>query len=190
MTSPQPIPINSFRPHSSTTASGTQADPGHRPPFNIERQTDSQPRGGRVLGPNELYSGLEAEDGRVIQALRLLKECREQVREASLIDAKSDFIGYDENMMRALGTLRKLFALREIGDGFAATINALIWALQERESDPLTARQFSTVIEVVDQLRRRPKLHFDSSMKLMDQLEDSELDTEPPIFDVLLESEK
>jgi len=90
-------------------------------------------------------------------------------------------------MMRARCHLRDLFALREIGDGFGATINAIIWGIHNKDAEVLTTRQLSLVIEVLNELRKKPLLHFDSAMKLVDQLEDSDLDTEPSTLDSFIE---
>jgi len=139
----------------------------------------------QVLTPQDLYRDLDYRDGYVVEALQLLKECAGHLTAATHADPAADFVEYDEQIMRASERLRRLFALREIGDGFGATINALLWALQNQLGERLTAKQLSNLLDVIDQLRKRPMLHFDSSMRLLDQLEDSCLNIEPPGLDLL-----
>ncbi|MGA3133430.1 MAG: hypothetical protein ABSD59_21765 [Terracidiphilus sp.] len=186
MQQPKLIPIDSYR---RTAVSSGTAGPSSSYSFSIdvEEQNVAQRLGSNILSPAELYPNLEAEDGRVIQALYLLKQCCEFLGCAIQIDPRSDFISYDERMMRVRQLLRRLYALREIGDGFGATINAVIWGLRRKESEALTTRQLSTVVEVLSQLRKRPILHFDSAMALLDQLEDAELDVDPPFIELLTE---
>jgi hypothetical protein len=138
-----------------------------------------------VLTPAELYPDLESKDGYIVEALQVLTECANHLTVASSIDPAVDFVAYDEQIMRASERLRRLFALREIGDGFGATVNALLWAIQNRLAEPLAAKQMAAVLNAVNQLRKRPLLHFDSSMSLQDELEDSGLNIEPPDFDLL-----
>lgn len=138
-----------------------------------------------VLTPAELYRDLDSKDGYIVEALQVLTECAGHLTAASHIDPTVDFVAYDEQVMRASERLRRLFALREIGDGFGATVNALLWALQNRLAEPLAAKQMAAVLNVVNQLRKRPLLHFDSSMSLQDELEDADLNIEPPVSDLL-----
>ena len=122
-----------------------------------------------------------------IGAIRLLNECGQHLCVAMRVDVTSDFIDFDEKVMRAKDSLRKLYALRAIGDGFGAVVNAIICAFANKDPEGLAPPQISTVIEVLRQLRKRPMLHFDSSMNLLDQLEDSGLNIEPPFFELLTE---
>lgn len=184
------VPINSYQRPSSTGAGEAFASaPDQSFSIQVERRSTFDRFDANVLDAPELYPDLEVQDGRVIQALRLLKECSDHLQSATEIDTNSDFIDYDEKMMRVRNALRNLYALRGIGDGFGATISAVIWSLRKKESEPLTAQQISKLVEVLSQLRRKPMLHFDSAMNLLDQLEDSNLDFDPPFLDLLTEFE-
>lgn len=138
-----------------------------------------------TLDASALYRNLAPEDGRVIQALGLIGRCTGHIEAASTIDARRDFIGYDEELIRAKDSLRKLFALRDIGDGFAAVINAVLCAIANCEERVLSAKQFSSLLSVLRQLRKKPMMHFDSATPLLDELEDSDLDIEPPFIGAL-----
>jgi len=115
----------------------------------------------------------------------LIARCTEHIEAAAKIDAKADFIGYDEELIRAKDFLRKLFALRDIGDGFAAVINAVLCAVANGEEKALSAKQLSALQNVLKQLRKRPMMHFDSATPLLDELEDSDLNIEPPFIGAL-----
>ena len=133
-------------------------------------------QGSATLVPSDLYPTLGPDDGEIIQAIALLGRCMETLESARQINDKTDFIAYDEEMMRVRQELRQLFQLRQIGDGFGATVNAVLWALQNKDPERLSQRQLSVVVETLGQLRLKPLLHFDTAMTLMDQLEDSDLD--------------
>lgn len=187
MSAARVIPISAYERPSLTSASGTPFGPSSVLEItNLASECAEFQAGAlRALSPDELYSSLESHDGDVIQALRLLSKCRESLTAAVLIDPIEDFFAYDEQMMRVRESLRRLFDLRTIGEGFGATINAIIWALGNVDLKPLSPAQISTVLDVIDQLRKRPLLRFESSMGLLDQLESSELDIEPPFSGLL-----
>jgi hypothetical protein len=180
--------IDEYQRHPSLT-SGTSVNHRADQHFSISLKNVAavQSENAAVLKAVDLYPSLEVQDSEIIQALQLLGSCIEWLQAARQIDSEADFIGFDETMMRARGHLRDLFALRQIGDGFGATINAILWALHNQEVDILTPRQLTFVIEVLGELRRKPLLHFDSAMKLLDQLEDSNLNIEPSRIDFILE---
>jgi hypothetical protein len=180
------IPIDRNQHPSFTGMPGSfDSSPDHRISISVDGNTVLQPENAKVLTPAELYPDLDDRDGPVIQALRLLTDCLEQITLAGQIDPGVDFTSYDERMMRASDSLRKLYALRDIGDGFGASINALMWAIRNKDTEALSGRQTSTMLEVIKQLRNKPMLHFDSAMTLLDQLEDSELNIEPPFVELL-----
>lgn len=192
MSAAQIISISAFERHSFTSASGTPFGPSSVLEItNLASEGAAlQTEAHSALNPDELYSSLESHDGDVIQALRLLSRCIESLTAAATIDPMKDFIAYDEQMMRVRDSLRKLFGLRTIGEGFGATINAIIWALGNVDLKPLSPAQISTVLDVIGQLRKRPLLRFESSMGLLDQLEASALDIEPPFSGLLDEVEE
>jgi hypothetical protein len=187
MSAARVISISPSERHSFTPASGVPLNPSSVQEItNLGSGIDVlQSNLNRVLDPDELYSSLESHDSDVIQVLRLLRNCRESLIRATAIDPVEDFISYDEHMMRVRDSLRRLFDLRVIGDGFGATINAMIWALGNVDMRPLSRPQILTVLEVIDQLRKRPLLRFESSMGLLDQLEAAELEVEPPFADLV-----
>jgi hypothetical protein len=144
-------------------------------------------QGTATLIPSDLYPTLGPDDGEVIQAIALLGQCIDTLERARQIEDKTDFIAYDEEMMRVRQELRQLFQLRQIGDGYGAVVNAVLWALQNKDPERLSQRQLSVVVATLGQLRLKPLLHFDTAMTLMDQLEDSDLDIDPSSLAEMLE---
>ena len=143
---------------------------------------------GNTLDMEALYPFAESGDGLVL-AGRLLATCVDHLELVQTIDAAKDFISYDEQMMRVRVGLRELFALREIGDGFGSIVNAVLWSVSIQE-EPLTRRQLQVVILALQELSRRPLMHFDSAMAVIDELEDAGLATECDFIDSLLDVEE
>jgi hypothetical protein len=179
------IAIDAYQRDSSVAASGGSNFASRMFEITATGSAVPQRSATNVLTAVDLYRDLDSKDGYIVEALQLLTECASHLIAASHIDPTVDFVAYDEQIMRASERLQKLYALRDIGDGFGAAINAVLWAIHNRLAEPLTAKQMAAVLDVINQLRKRPLLHFDSSMSLQDQLEDSDLNIEPPVFDLL-----
>jgi len=180
--------IDVYRKSSSTEFSGSEiASSTQQFAIRVERNSLGGSDGANTLGTAELYRSLDSQDGTLIQAIRLIHECIENLHSAERIDSNLDFIGYDEKVMRLKDLLRKLFMLRSIGDGFGSVVSAIIWGLKNQEPEALARPQISVILDVLGQLRKKPMLHFDSSMNLLDHLEDAGLNIEPPIVGLLSE---
>jgi hypothetical protein len=168
----------------SGSSTGTFSEGNLAVSVNTET-ADGSSRAG-LLQATDLYPFSEVEDGAVLQALRLLGTCIEFLRAVQEINGEVDYIAFDEQLMRARAALRDLFALRRIGDGFGALVSAILWALENGETEVLSRRQISAVIESLRALRRRPMMHFDSAMLLIDELEGAGLAVEPGAIDSLV----
>jgi hypothetical protein len=139
-----------------------------------------------VLRPNELYPFSDVNDAVLFQALEMLGECVEVLESAQRIDPTTDYIGFDEQMMKARSSLRDLFDLRSIGDGFGSVVNAILWSLKNKDTETLNRKQLSIILESLKELKRKPLMHFDTAMSVVDQLEEADLVVEPPILDTLI----
>jgi hypothetical protein len=140
-----------------------------------------------VLRPNELYPFSDVNDAVLFQALEMLKDCVRVLELAQRIDPLADYIGFDEEMMEARAILRNLFDLRSIGDGFGSVINAILWSLKNKDTETLNRKQLSTVLESLKELKRKPLMHFDTAMSVIDQLEEADLVVEPTMLDELID---
>jgi hypothetical protein len=140
-----------------------------------------------VLRPNELYPFSNVDDAALFQALQLLTDCVKVLESAQRIDPDADYIGFDEQMMRARALLRDLFSLRSLGDGFGSVINAVLWSLKNKDTETLTRKQIATLLESVKELKRKPLMHFDTAMSIVDQLEEADLVVEPSMLNDLVD---
>jgi hypothetical protein len=139
------------------------------------------------LKPRDLYPDAEL-DSVVANALRFAdraKSALEAARETNPID---NFFSFDEQIITAHALIAKAFRYRNIGDGFAAIINALNWALANRTPGSPNNRQLSVMLETLDRLIEGPFIHFDTAMTIMDELENAELEIDPPVLDLLTSS--
>jgi hypothetical protein len=89
--------------------------------------------------------------------------------------------------MRARAILLKAFVYRDIGEGYAAVVNAVIWALANRKPGLPSRRQINVILTSMGRLISGPYIHFDTSMQILDDLEEADLDIEPPSLDILIE---
>jgi hypothetical protein len=148
------------------------------------------PHGGsespQPIEPHQLYPFSDPDDSAILQALAQLGTCVSALQRAQRIDPNIDYLSFDEELIRARASLRGLFALRSIGDGFAAVINASLWSLKNREADVLNKRQLLVLQNCLNTLKQRPILHFDSAAMLLEEMEAANLAIEPDRMDELL----
>lgn len=139
------------------------------------------------LTPRDLYADAPA-DSRIARALDLIERAKKVLEKARDTDRAENFFEFDEQLITAHALLKKAFRCREIGDGYAAIINALNWALANRPADSLNKRQLGSMLAALERLLHGPFIHFDSAMAIMDELETAELDIEPPALALLTSS--
>jgi hypothetical protein len=137
------------------------------------------------LSPRDLYPEF-LDDSRLLKALGLIERIRLILQGALSLDPSDDFFSFDQEVMKARALLEKVFRYREIGEGFAALINANIWALANRSPGSPSKRQINTILASLDRLANGPYMHFDTAMQVMDDLEGADLDIEPPSLDILI----
>jgi len=142
--------------------------------------------GMKSLSLQQLYPDLP-EGSRMLKGLGLIERARVTLQNALAFDPLSSFFVFDQEIMRSRALLVKAFEYRDIGEGYAALVNALIWALANRKPNSPSRRQINVISAAVDRLTNGPYMHFDTAMQIMDDLEDADLDIEPPILDVLTE---
>ena len=125
------------------------------------------------------------EETRLIKALDYVERASLSLRNALAFDPSGQFIPFDQELIAARSLLLLSFRYREIGDGYAAIINASIWALANRGAAGLSKRQVNVIIGALERVSGGPLLHFDTAMQVLDELEAAELDIEPPTLDLL-----
>jgi hypothetical protein len=141
---------------------------------------------GAPLSLQQLYPS-QTDDSRQFKALNLLERARVTLLDALNFDPSANFLQFDQEIMRARAILLKAFMYRDIGDGYAAVVNAVIWALANRKSGSPSRRQINVISASMERLISGPYIHFDTSMQILDDLEGADLDIEPPSLDILIE---
>jgi hypothetical protein len=140
-----------------------------------------------ILRPNELYPFSNVDDAILFQVLQLLGDFIKILESAQQMDPAVDYINFDEKMMRARAMLRDLFGLRSLGDGFGSVINAALWSLKNKDTETLTRKQIATLLEAMKELKRKPLMHFDTAMSIIDQFEEADLVVEPSMLNDLID---
>lgn len=178
--SPQPFLIKSSPPRHGTGGQGS-SERNHYPIVETSADSSGSSNPTSVLDATALYPNVD--DGPMVRAQHLIGECLVYLKKADDTPPANQIIDYDASMIRARHAFRQLFELRQLGDGFGATINGLLCSLHNGRAERLTAKQFAAIYDVLRHLMRRPMLHFDSANDLLDQLEDVGLDIEPPFVE-------
>ena len=136
------------------------------------------------LNISQLYYELSG-DSRLLKAIGTIEQARLCLLSALNGDPTANFVSFDQELMTARSFLLNAFRYREIGDGYAALINAAIWAISNRGQEVLSRRQINVLIGALDRLAKGPLLHFDSAMLVLDEMEEADLEIEPRTLDIL-----
>jgi hypothetical protein len=121
----------------------------------------------------------------MLKGLNLIERARVCLQNALKFDPSTEFFLFDQEVMKTRALLVKAFQYRNIGDGYAALVNAIIWALANRKPSQPSKRQISVISASLDRLTNGPYMHFDTAMQVMDEMEEADLDIEPPSLDIL-----
>jgi hypothetical protein len=174
--------VGSFRPQVIMGAAAATL------PVGFAQVSDALPPepSGAPLSLQQLYPS-QTDDSRQFKALNLIERARVALLDALNFDPSANFLQFDQEIMRARAVLLKAFMYRDIGDGYAAVVNAVIWALANRKPGLPSRRQISVISTSMERLISGPYIHFDTSMQILDDLEEADLDIEPPSLDILIE---
>jgi hypothetical protein len=138
------------------------------------------------LSLQQLYPE-QHDDSLQLKALNLIERARVTLLDALNFDPSANFLQFDQEIMRARALLLKAFMYRDIGEGYAAVVNAAIWALANRKPCLPSRRQINVISASLQRLISGPYIHFDTSMQILDDMEEADLDIEPPSLDILIE---
>lgn len=141
---------------------------------------------GAPLSLQQLYPS-QTDDSRQFKALNLIERARVTLLDALNFDPSANFLQFDQEIMRARAILLKAFMYRDIGEGYASVVNAVIWALANRKPGLPSRRQINVISTSMERLICGPYIHFDTSMQILDDLEGADLDIESPSLDILIE---
>ena len=134
---------------------------------------------------SDLYVDLDALSPILSRGIILLRSALRCASDGVGALAAGDPIKADLQLQSLRPMLRKLFMCREIGDGFAAVVDALISSLQNNHGMPLLEPRFDAVQKALLQLRDQPFLSFAAAVNIIEDLERVGFSTEPPGFEHL-----
>ena len=143
---------------------------------------------GREVAVRDLYPALaEVGPSRLADAIRLFEEARRDVEEALQHLDGGDTLGADDALMRFRALLPELFACRELGDGFAMVIGALIVAFHRHATESMTEPEIRAVRGALAQAQREPYMVEEVGSNTVDALEDAGLQVRLSGLDRLLD---
>lgn len=135
---------------------------------------------GRVA-TNKLYPFPTVEPSRLNLALDRLDHALEALDGAvTALEAKNP-IDADNAMLAFAGILPDLFLCSSIGEGFAASVVGLNYALANKHPDPFSLSEVQELRYVVRVLKERPVITHDEAVDVLMKLEDSGLVVDPPV---------
>lgn len=165
--------------------------------FKIKRREETgllvepQAEGPQVAGKTVEKSGGEGRDWsdvpvenlydrqgnpRIFKALDLIDEAHVRVAAASSSVATDPLVA-DDHMMHVQATLFRLLSLRDIGEGFATVVAALLRGVESGAGGPFAKEQIGAVFQCLNRLRAEPFLSLDGALDEVDALEDAGLAT-------------
>ena len=134
---------------------------------------------------SDLYWDLDSLSPALARGMHLLAQALRCTSEGVQALAQEDPITADLQVQSLRPLLRKLFMCRQIGDGFAAVVDALISSFDNNHGLPLTHQRFMGVQQVLVKLRDEPFLAFSAATGVIEELERVGFSTEPPGFEQL-----
>jgi hypothetical protein len=147
--------------------------------------TSPVPRSGRTLDWQELYPEQIGRSALLVRALTLLAEGEKSLIRARDYIVDEDIISADYEVTLFQGAIPELFCCQSIGEGFAAIVVALRWALKNRKGAPLNLDQLNAVLNCVRRLRAELFLKYETALDLIEALEALGLNTEISIAEPL-----
>jgi hypothetical protein len=175
-----------FDQETSTTVSVPEASAGRETAIRAVRTL-----GTGALAPipiDTLYPATESNRHDLIHALQLLPQAIKALEKARDALGSGDLLQSDHYVHAVQVLLPDLFRCRTVGDGFAATINALEIALVNQHGEPLSEREISSSLRALKELRLHPFLSFDSAQQLIEELEKTGLLVDPASLGDLLDA--
>jgi hypothetical protein len=185
------IPVHEVRRQETLGPSGSiETTSEVHKPLLIQVSTLSEsvldfPLPSKRLGPEQLYA--DDDDSYIAHVLGILRRVKAALGESLKLDPTREFNEFEQQMMIAKAFIDKAHKSREIGVGFTAIVNAIRWALANRDSDPLTKKQIHVLMEAVNRVSWSPYMHFDTAMPLLDSMEEAELNIESPYLEMITE---
>lgn len=146
-----------------------------------------QSSGSKVISIDGLYDAKESSP-ELAQALDLLSEAKQILEEAKAAAVHQNIIESDRSLMQFQARLPGLFSCRKLGDGFGNVINSIMIALVNKRGIPLDLKDIVALWRIIGELRQRPFLSFESSVELIEELEEVGFAVDPSALHYFLEA--
>ncbi len=165
------------RPNDTTQVASGSLDPP-KPTITTLSPSEANPVSSARTDPRDVYPG--GESSRLGDALKGLSSAIELVNEAAAAMEEDEFVQADNFMLRFHAALPTLFTFRDLSDGFGALVNALDWAIRNRDGVSLDREQILAVRDALTNLRARPFMAFQLAADETLRLEKTGLVVDPP----------
>lgn len=138
---------------------------------------------------DKLYPASEAARPDLVKALQFLADGIRLLEVGRSKMMQKDLIGSDVEIGKFQLLLPELFALRKIGDGFGAVINAIEIAFVNQRGKPLTEKQILLLWRTAKELRAHPFINTDDAVDFAEHLEACGLLVDPVTIGDLFDAE-
>lgn len=155
-------------------------------PLGTTRALESQGANALVMRIDtaRLYDAPIGDTSNIVRALELLKELSDRFSAARRAE---DPIDADRFLQHAQALLPRLFSLRSIGDGFGVIVNSLYITFINLRGRPMTPEQIDAGWRLVRELKAFPAISMERGIQLVEELEESGLEVDPPELANVLE---
>lgn len=141
----------------------------------------------KQIPTESLYPLSESLSPLISKVFRLLEKGMANIEESLESLKKDDLIASDDAIQHLIVTIAELFCCRSIGEGFAATINAVLHSILNKEGDPLNFEEIIAIKSSLNRLQTEPFLEFNDSLDLILKLEKSGLTVEPKHLNTIID---
>lgn len=135
---------------------------------------------------DKLYPASAGTEKIVVRVLGLLADAIALLGNGRNALRNNEPVSADRFTQRFKMMLPDLFSCREIGDGYGVVINSIHFAAINLHGVPLSDKQLITVWRVLRELRNKPFISLDEGIALVEELEASGLQVDPPVIHKLL----
>jgi hypothetical protein len=141
-----------------------------------------------VIEIDKLYPATRDSKSQLVTAIGLLADAIELLSKARIAAQKSHSVEADRFTQRFEAILPDLFRCRRVGDGYGVIINSLHFAAINKNGEPFSLDELTTVWRILKELRNSPFVEFEQALDYVEEFENCGLRVDPPIVSEMLES--